>query len=101
MVPISFSGRNSEHFYRIAKFSDRWLPFNLAMIFLVDEMYRNVGQALRHISRKAYTLADVRQEPHAVRVGTVGAAGGGVPAKPLPTLPVGESRESPKGLEKA
>ena len=44
MVPIYFSGRNSKRFYRIAKFSDRWLPFNLAMIFLVDEMYRNVGK---------------------------------------------------------
>lgn len=44
VVPIYFSGRNSERFYRIAKFSDKWLPFNLAMIFLVDEMYRNVGK---------------------------------------------------------
>ena len=44
VVPIYFSGRNSKRFYRIAKFSDRWLPFNLAMIFLVDEMYRNVGK---------------------------------------------------------
>lgn len=44
VVPIHFSGRNSKRFYRIAKFSDRWLPFNLAMLFLVDEMYRNVGK---------------------------------------------------------
>lgn len=47
VVPIHFSGRNSKRFYRIAKFSDRWLPFNLAMLFLVDEMYRNVGKAFR------------------------------------------------------
>ena len=47
VVPIHFSGRNSERFYRIAKFSDRSLPFNLAMIFLVDEMYRNVGKHFR------------------------------------------------------
>lgn len=47
VVPIHFSGRNSKRFYRIAKFSDRWLPFNLAMIFLVDEMYRNVGKTFR------------------------------------------------------
>ena len=44
VVPIHFSGRNSNRFYRIANFSDRFLPFNLAMIFLVDEMYRNVGK---------------------------------------------------------
>ena len=44
VVPIHFSGRNSNRFYRIAKFSDRWLPFNLAMLSLVDEMYKNVGK---------------------------------------------------------
>ena len=47
VVPIHCSGRNSKRFYRIAKFSDRWLPFNLAMLFLVDEMYRNVGKTFR------------------------------------------------------
>ena len=47
VVPIHFSGRNSKRFYRIAKFSDRWLPFNLAMLFRVDEMYRNVGKTFR------------------------------------------------------
>lgn len=47
VVPIHFSGRNSKRFYRIAKFSDSWLPFNLAMLFLVDEMYRNVGKTFR------------------------------------------------------
>ena len=47
IVPIHFSGQNSKRFYRIAKFSDRYLPFNLAMLFLVDEMYRNVGKTFR------------------------------------------------------
>ena len=47
VVPIHFSGQNSKRFYRIAKFSDRYLPFNLAMLFLVDEMYRNVGKTFR------------------------------------------------------
>lgn len=49
VVPIHFSGQNSKRFYRIAKFSDRYLPFNLAMLFLVDEMYRNVGKTF-HIT---------------------------------------------------
>ncbi len=44
VVPIHFSGRNSDFFYRLANFSDRFLPFNLAMLFLVDEMYKNVGK---------------------------------------------------------
>ena len=37
IVPIHFSGQNSNFFYRLANFSDRYLPFNLAMLFLVDE----------------------------------------------------------------
>lgn len=49
IVPIRFSGHNSDFFYRLANFSDRFLPFNLAMLFLVDEMYKNVGKTF-HIS---------------------------------------------------
>ena len=44
VVPIHFSGKNSDFFYKLANFSDKFLPFNLAMIFLVDEMYKNVGK---------------------------------------------------------
>ena len=42
VVPIHFSGQNSNFFYRLANFSDKCLPFNLAMLFLVDEMYKNM-----------------------------------------------------------
>ncbi|HEY9544004.1 glycerol acyltransferase [Prevotella sp.] len=52
VVPIYFSGRNSNRFYRIARFSDRFLPFNLAMLFLVDEMYRNVGKSFKVVIGK-------------------------------------------------
>ena len=45
VIPIHFSGQNSNKFYRLARFSDRHLPFNLAMLFLVDEMYKNVGKS--------------------------------------------------------
>lgn len=45
VVPIFFSGRNSERFYRIARWQKRLgLKVNIAMLFLVDEMYRNVGK---------------------------------------------------------
>ena len=45
VIPIHFSGRNSDKFYNIANWSKRLgLKFNLAMFFLVDEMYKNVGQ---------------------------------------------------------
>ena len=47
VVPIHFSGQNSKFFYRLANFSDRFLPFNLAMLFLVDEMYKNVGKTFQ------------------------------------------------------
>jgi putative hemolysin len=47
VVPIHFSGHNSNFFYRLANFSDRFLPFNLAMLFLVDEMYKNVHKTFR------------------------------------------------------
>ena len=45
IVPIRFGGQNSNSFYRLANFSDKCLPFNLAMLFLVDEMYKNVGHS--------------------------------------------------------
>ena len=47
IVPIHFSGQNSKFFYRLANFSDKCLPFNLAMLFLVDEMYKNVHKTFR------------------------------------------------------
>ena len=45
VVPIHFSGQNSAFFYRLANFSDKYMPFNLAMLFLVDEMYKNVHKS--------------------------------------------------------
>ncbi len=48
VVPIFFGGRNSERFYRIAYFSDKYVKkVNIAMLFLVDEMYKNVGKTFR------------------------------------------------------
>lgn len=43
IVPIHFSGRNSDFFYRLANFSDKYVrKVNIAMLFLADEMYKNV-----------------------------------------------------------
>ncbi|MBO4592810.1 MAG: 1-acyl-sn-glycerol-3-phosphate acyltransferase [Bacteroidaceae bacterium] len=43
IVPIFFSGQNSKRFYRIANWSKRLgLKVNIAMLFLVDELYRNM-----------------------------------------------------------
>lgn len=48
IVPIHFSGENSNRFYRIANICKRLgIKFNIAMLFLVDEMYKNVHKTFR------------------------------------------------------
>ncbi len=48
VVPIHFSGRNSEFFYNLANICKRLgIKFNIAMLFLVDEMYKNVHKTFR------------------------------------------------------
>ena len=43
VVPIHFSGRNSNFFYRLANICKALgIKFNVAMLYLVDEMYKNV-----------------------------------------------------------
>lgn len=43
VVPIHFGGQNSDFFYKLANFSDKYVKkVNIAMIYLVDEMYKNV-----------------------------------------------------------
>lgn len=42
IVPIHFEGQNSEFFYRLANISKKLgIKFNIAMLFLVDEMLKN------------------------------------------------------------
>lgn len=46
IIPVHFSGQNSDRFYNIARWCKKLnLKFNLAMLFLVDEMYKNVGKS--------------------------------------------------------
>ncbi len=48
VVPIHFSGRNSDFFYRVANICKfLGIKFNIAMLFLVDEMYKNVHKTFR------------------------------------------------------
>ena len=43
IVPIHFGGQNSDFFYNLANLCKRLgIKFNIAMLFLVDEMYKNV-----------------------------------------------------------
>jgi putative hemolysin len=48
IVPIHFEGENSKRFYRIARLQKLLgLKFNVAMMFLPDEMYRSKGRKYR------------------------------------------------------
>ena len=48
VVPIHFSGRNSNRFYRIANICKSLnLKVNVAMLYLVDEMYKNAHQTFK------------------------------------------------------
>lgn len=46
VIPVHFSGQNSNKFYRIANVCKALnMKVNIAMLFLVDEMYKNVGKS--------------------------------------------------------
>lgn len=48
IVPIHFGGRNSDFFYGLANVCKALhIKFNIAMLFLVDEMYKNVQKSFR------------------------------------------------------
>lgn len=48
VVPIHFGGRNSDFFYSLANVCKRLgVKFNIAMLFLVDEMYKNAHKKFR------------------------------------------------------
>ena len=42
IIPVHFDGENSKRFYRIASWQKRLgLKFNIAMLYLSDEMFKN------------------------------------------------------------
>lgn len=48
IVPMYFSGQNSQFFYRLANVCKMLgIKFNIAMLFLVDEMYKNRGKSFQ------------------------------------------------------
>lgn len=45
VIPVHFSGQNSDKFYNIARWCKRLhIKFNFAMLYLADEMYKNQGK---------------------------------------------------------
>ena len=66
VVPIHFIGRNSDRFYTIAEWCKRLrLKFNLAMLFLPDEMYRGQHGEYKVIIGKPipWTVFDKSKSP--------------------------------------
>ena len=66
VVPIHFIGRNSDRFYSIAEWCKRLrLKFNLAMLFLPDEMYRGQHGEYKVIIGKPipWTVFDKSKSP--------------------------------------
>ena len=48
VIPIHFGGQNSNFFYGLANVCKALhIKFNIAMLFLVDEMYKNVHKTFR------------------------------------------------------
>ena len=66
IVPIRFNGRNSDFFYRIANVGKRLgLKFNIAMLYLVDELYKNRGKTFDVTIGKPipYSVFDKSRKP--------------------------------------
>ena len=66
IVPIRFDGRNSDFFYRIANVGKRLgLKFNIAMLYLVDELYKNRGKTFNVTIGKPipYSTFDKSRKP--------------------------------------
>lgn len=67
VVPIYFSGRNSKRFYRLANWQKKLgLKVNIAMLFLVDEMYKNVHKIFRIVIGKPIPWQTFDQSKSAV-----------------------------------
>ena len=48
IIPAYFDGKNSNFFYNLARFRKAiGIKFNIEMLYLVDEMYRQKGHTLR------------------------------------------------------
>ena len=48
IVPIHFEGRNSDFFYNLANINQMLhIKFNIAMLYLADEMFKNRGKTFK------------------------------------------------------
>jgi len=66
IIPIYIGGRNSNFFYRLANWRKRLkIKFNIEMLFLVDEMFKQRGQTITLTIGKPipYTIFDKSKTP--------------------------------------
>ena len=70
VMPVHFGGRNSDFFYNLANICKALgIKFNIVMLYLADEMFKNRHKTFTRHFRKTHSLADFRQVEDA---GTVG-----------------------------
>ena len=61
IVPVYFSGRNSDFFYRLAKFRKfLGIKFNLEMLYLPDEMFRQKNTTFDVVIGKPVPVGDLK-----------------------------------------
>ena len=63
IIPLHFSGRNSMFFYRLAKLRKfLGIKFNIEMIFLVDELFRQKGKTFDIYIRKPIPASEITKD---------------------------------------
>lgn len=66
IVPVHFSGRNSMFFYRLAKLRKfLGIKFNIEMLFLVDELYKQKGKTFDIYIRKPVSVTSLTPDKSA------------------------------------
>ena len=72
VVPLHFEGRNSDFFYNLANICKALgIKFNIAMLYLADEMLKNRHKNLYLDHWKTHSLANFRQDKDPGSVGAV------------------------------
>lgn len=63
IIPVHFSGKNSMFFYRLAKLRKfLGIKFNIEMMFLVDELYKQKGKTFDIYIRKPIPVSSITKE---------------------------------------
>lgn len=68
IVPVHFSGKNSMFFYRLAKLRKFLkIKFNIEMLFLVDELFKQKGKTFDIFFRKPISVSAIREDRNFMR----------------------------------